>query len=379
MKSSRPNLFCVALIATTLLLRCATDPGTNTPVSGGSITFRYATGDLRVITNVQGRELIAAAVLFDRDSSGTLVQATEIEDGVSVTWPDAVSFELPDCSARPNLVSFEIHATSKIFNYTYPESCVPAPNEDVSGQATLVITNAAGNTRTINDSTSAVTEQTYTSSGTWTAPSGVTSVTVECWGGGGGGGGGDSDPLDRVGGGGGAGGAYTKKLSLSVSPGTTYTVTVGAGGAGGLGGNQTSTDGASGGDTWFQSTGTVFAQGGSEGDSGVQGGNGGTGGNISAGVGDILYGGGHGRDGGTGALQYGGGGGSSAGTQANGNTGSGSAAGTAPSGGGSGGNGGFASSPYTGFAGSSPGGGGGGGKSGYDGGVGANGKVIIDW
>ena len=31
--------------------------------------------------------------------------------------------------------------------------------------------------------------QTFTSSGSWTAPAGVTSVTVECWGGGGGGGG----------------------------------------------------------------------------------------------------------------------------------------------------------------------------------------------
>ena len=51
-------------------------------------------------------------------------------------------------------------------------------------------------------SVEAVTD-TYTASGTWTAPVGVTSVTVEAWGGGGAGGG----PTGRnSGGGGGAGG-----------------------------------------------------------------------------------------------------------------------------------------------------------------------------
>lgn len=62
----------------------------------------------------------------------------------------------------------------------------------------------------------------FTSSTDWTAPGGVNSVTYLVVGGGGGGGG-------VLGGGGGGGGVRTG--TLSVVPGNTYTVTVGAGGA----------------------------------------------------------------------------------------------------------------------------------------------------
>src|SRR4051812_44259130 len=54
---------------------------------------------------------------------------------------------------------------------------------------------------------------------TWTAPTGVTSVIIECWGGGGAGGG--TSSTNGVAGGGGGGGAYTKS-TLAVVPGTTY-------------------------------------------------------------------------------------------------------------------------------------------------------------
>jgi hypothetical protein len=69
---------------------------------------------------------------------------------------------------------------------------------------------------------------------TWTCPAGVTSVQVEAWGAGGGGGG-CTNAAGRSGGGGG-GGSYVKNTSVAVTPGTTYTVKVGAGGlAGGTG------------------------------------------------------------------------------------------------------------------------------------------------
>ena len=71
-----------------------------------------------------------------------------------------------------------------------------------------------------------------TTSGTWTCPAGVTSVQVEAWGGGGGGAGaGGSGNLYT--GGGGAGGNYARNTSVTVVPGTVYTVAVGAGGAAG--------------------------------------------------------------------------------------------------------------------------------------------------
>ena len=68
----------------------------------------------------------------------------------------------------------------------------------------------------------------YTSSGTFTPPAGITNITVECWGGGGAGGSAwkTNGATGNAGGGGGGGGAYAKKLSVPVTPGTPYTVTI---------------------------------------------------------------------------------------------------------------------------------------------------------
>src|ERR1035441_6645158 len=81
---------------------------------------------------------------------------------------------------------------------------------------------------------------TYTSSGTFVPPVGVTSIQVECWGGGGAGGAARCATSSHSGGGGGGGGAYTKATGITVTPDGSYTVTVGAGGASSSG---TSTDG----------------------------------------------------------------------------------------------------------------------------------------
>src|SRR5690606_11223133 len=67
---------------------------------------------------------------------------------------------------------------------------------------------------------------------TFTAPAGVTSITVEAWGAGGGG----SSITNFGGGGGGGGGAYASSV-IPVTPGTSYNIVVGAGGnANSLGG-----------------------------------------------------------------------------------------------------------------------------------------------
>ena len=81
----------------------------------------------------------------------------------------------------------------------------------------------AGNNWTTNNiSLGATVIQSFTSSGTWTAPTGVTSANYLVVAGGAG--------SSQIGGGGGAGGFLTG--ALTVVPGTTYTVTVGAGGTG---------------------------------------------------------------------------------------------------------------------------------------------------
>ena len=71
----------------------------------------------------------------------------------------------------------------------------------------------------------------FTTSGTWVCPQGVTSIQVEAWGGGGGGGG--AANVSGYRGAGGGGGAYQKNISLAVTPGQSYTVTIGSGGIAG--------------------------------------------------------------------------------------------------------------------------------------------------
>ena len=100
--------------------------------------------------------------------------------------------------------------------------------------------------------------QTFTSSGTFTVPAGVYEVQAECWGGGGGGGGGASifGLFGSGSGGGGGGGAFAERAMVPVTPGGTYTVTVGSGGSGGTGAPLGTSgidggDGGSGGSTSF--------------------------------------------------------------------------------------------------------------------------------
>ena len=87
--------------------------------------------------------------------------------------------------------------------------------------------------------------QEFTQSGTFTVPAGVTSALVERWGAGGGAGGACSfevdDGYELAYGGSGGGGGYSRAV-ISLTPGATYSVTVGAGGlsngvCGGVGNN----------------------------------------------------------------------------------------------------------------------------------------------
>ena len=124
----------------------------------------------------------------------------------------------------------------------------------------------------------------YTTPGNFNfvVPAGLTTVYVTMFGGGGGGGGGYAGAGSGGGGGGGGGSGYTVfKMPITVTPGSTYVVTVGAGGTGGQGGDQATSGTAS-------SFGTLStAQGGRGGSNGTvgssvngAGGQGGQGGNA---------------------------------------------------------------------------------------------------
>ena len=148
---------------------------------------------------------------------------------------------------------------------------------------------------------------TSTGSGTWTCPAGVFFVSVVCVGGGAGGG-----TYIGVGGGG-----LGYKNNISVTPGQSYNISVGAGGASGNN---------AGGDTWFHtadnnsyctgeggaqgstsSTGTGSAGGSYYGDGGGNGGNGGTndhGATMAGGGGAGGYSGNGGNGGNAGCCWY---------------------------------------------------------------------------
>lgn len=215
---------------------------------------------------------------------------------------------------------------------------------------------------------------------TWICPPGVTSVQVEAWGSGGGGG--SSANSTGAGGSGGGGGAYSRSI-ISVIPGNTYYIQVGAAGTGAP---ASSTPAGNGGDAWFNSSNTaptsiagVLAKGGAGPLANNNNGEpGGLGGAAASGWGTIKFSGG---DGGAANNSGGGGGGSSAGTGANGivgGAGAGGAGGIAPAGGGNGGAGAASGNATSGFA---PGGGGGGSDdvAAAVGASGAIGKVVITY
>ena len=89
------------------------------------------------------------------------------------------------------------------------------------------------------------TKKVFNSGGTWTAPAGVTQVLVFGMGGGAGGAGGLSSA--GMGGQGGLG-CTLRPVLLTVTPNTTYTITIGTGGTGGVANGGT---GAAGGNTSF--------------------------------------------------------------------------------------------------------------------------------
>jgi hypothetical protein len=234
-----------------------------------------------------------------------------------------------------------------------------------------------------------LTSDSFTTPGSfsWVAPAGVTSVQVEAWGGGGSGGsatGQSTGGSFRAAAGGGAGGCYVKSISVPVTPGNSYTVTVGAGGV------AVSTNGVAtpGNDSWFSTAATVIAKGGAGASSLIASGadatsSGGTGSSIGC-IGDTVFAGGNGAAGtnpsGSGNS---GGGGSSAGTGSIGNNAVGATGGVAPTGGGAGANG-RTSSGAAGSTATQVGGGGGGGWAAASttlraGGAGGPGKIVLTY
>lgn len=192
----------------------------------------------------------------------------------------------------------------------------------------------------------------FLSSGTFTAPSGVNIVFITEIGGGGGGG--SNNSANNGGGGGGGGGSFTN-IPYAVTPGNTYTVTVGAGGLG-----TSNNDGASGSASLFDA---LSVSGGLGGKDSTNGRAGGSSVNVSSGISQSIFGSNAGANGTSAGGNGGTGGGSTFGMGGTAGVANTSAGGSASTNGG--------------------GGGGGGGASGvgtlYNGGNGGSGFVLVQY
>jgi hypothetical protein len=165
--------------------------------------------------------------------------------------------------------------------------------------------------------------QVYTTAGTftWNAPTGVTSVTAQCWAGGGGGA--EASSGSSGSGGGGGGGEFAQD-TVAVTPTSGYTVVAGAAGTGGSGqeGSGNGANGGAGGNSTFTGNAgaAVTAHGGSGGQLNPKAGGAGPGGAGGSGSSNAIHFPGGAGGSGSAAAQ-GAGGGSSAGGSAGGNTG----------------------------------------------------------
>jgi len=223
--------------------------------------------------------------------------------------------------------------------------------------------------------------------GTWTVPAGVTSVTVEAWGGGGAGGSaysGTASTANNLRAGGGAGGSFAS-TTASVTPGQVINYTIGAGGVGAVEGFTHLTFGQSGGSTSASLNNVTFvsALGGPGGQncSLLNAGYNGVGG-IAPVVGNICSVAFYGGNGGTAVPGGSGGGGGSAGAHGNGGNGAMLTAGLPGIGGGGAGGTGTNTTGQAPTSGRNPGGGGGGATvrnsvNHKTGATGGNGKIIF--
>lgn len=255
-------------------------------------------------------------VIFTIDTSSSL---TTVPNGTVLTWElenistttgyfqpgDILEGFSNTVSIVSNTATVTITANTDLF--TEGSESFRIVLRDIYG--TIV---ANSNTITINDTSTGSAEifygasqAEYTTPGTysWKCPDGVTNVSVVCVGGGGGGH--QYASYARGAGGGGLG----WKNNIAVTPGSSYTVVVGAGG------NRSTyvsaTTAEDGGDSYFINTSTVVGYGGKKGNYG---------GTPGAGGGYVGDGGGNGGQGGFGYV-YAGGGGGAGGYSGNGGSG----------------------------------------------------------
>ncbi|EIH9536975.1 hypothetical protein [Escherichia coli] len=314
----------ISASATSLTLNTGTGALFPSPVSGTSFfkltLIDAATGSLTEIVHVTARA--GDVFTIQRGQEGTVPRAWSANDiAANMMTAGTLSYILgnfqpldPTLTALAALVGVANKLPYFNGDDTAALTDLTQVGRDIIGKTTIadVLTYLGLGIRGLS---------TFTASGSWTCPEGVTTVYIDACGGGGGGA--YSSP-GATGGGGGGGAAAVIGASISVTPGVTYTVTIGGPGAAGT---SSSVNGVAGGATSFGSLLVLNGGGGglSSAGAGVGGGTGGNAGTAGVLNGGVSFGGsgggcvlGNGGAGGSGAMfgtipgQYGGGGGGGA-------------------------------------------------------------------
>jgi hypothetical protein len=230
------------------------------------------------------------------DSKGRITSATNVAVSIPSNSISVTGSDLTMSGTTGTAITNATLANTGVTAGTYGSSSnIPQITVDSKGRITSA-TNVAFSSSTTIPSRVAV----FTSSGSWTVPSGVSTILVSgCAGGGGGG------ANSTSGGGGGGGGQAKIKQSISVTAGHSLSITIGGGGSGG------STNGSAGGTTTIvdsTSSTTLLSLSAGSGATGGSGGSGYPSGNNSGSGASTAFGGG-GNNNGSGAYGYGSGGG----------------------------------------------------------------------
>lgn len=316
--------------------------------------------------------------------SSTSISSTSSSTSISSTSTSISSTSVSSTSISTTSLSTSVSSTSTSFSST--SSSISSTSSSVSSTSVSSTSSSSSTSTTLPPSNidyayqdeapvTTILQFTPKSPSIWVCPPQVTSVLAEAWGSGGGGGG--TQNAGGTGGGGGGGGGYGHSI-VSVTPGTSYTVTVGVGGTAGA---ATPTNGGNGNVSWFSTSGTVEGAGGNGGAFGT-GSTVGTGGSGGGGTGSVTYTGGSGGNSSAFGNNTGGSGGGAGGNQSTGGAGVTPASATVAGGGGGGigGAGGQGTHNGAGLDGFPPGGGGGGGGgSSFAGGAGAGGLVQLTY
>jgi len=257
------------------------DSSASTPcgaTQAGQLMYSVASGKMNVCNGTSW-----GPITYDRDGDG-LSSALDDNDAVAFTAPTAAAADV--LSAKTFRTGSGLTSTTGTISSSSAGNLATVDADFVntnikSGTVIFGVTGTFSQTPTFG-------RQVFTSSGTWTRPTGVDSVYVTLLGGGGAGGH-IYNPW-MLGGNGGGGGGFCSRIKVAVSG--NVTVTIGAGGAGGGSGGGTTSFSASsatisvGGGGGGQTPGQYYSYGGSGGYASSAGnGSGGRGGNNEMGSG----------------------------------------------------------------------------------------------